>query len=659
MAKTIQIKFRALQCISLLAIAMCPLQLPAADLRPLTLNDRGQFDSIGGISINNNGSAISYVLNDRIYVWQEADNSHRAITPESFKASQPRWSQNADAIYFVSDQNDASQLWRVEIDDVDSPQQLSTFKHGVHSTHLSADDKYVLLSFSDNEITEKDSDESPKPYVVTRRQFKVDEGQGYVVAGDESHLYIFHTETDVVLPLTDGPFDENYPAWSPDGRSVAFVSNRDDDRDINYSADIWLVDTADRKPASPKRLTDNDRTKHSPAWSPDGETIAYISARDGVYGLQHIAVVPASGGEPRLLTESLDRWIHSFAFSGDSRWIYFNYDEDGSTRLARVSLDDSRIEKLLDNDVVVHSFDVADNGALALLLQEADSTTNLYHWADGNLEQLTDTSRALLDSLQIAAKQSVHYGSTDGTTIQAFITTPPDYDAEKRYPAILLIHGGPVMQFAWGYDFRSQYLATRGYVVIEPNPRGSTGQGQDFIHAVYATWGVTEYPDVMNAVDYAIEHGFAEPNNLFVTGYSYGGYMTNVLISETDRFAAAASGAGHSLIEANLGHDIYQQWYTWELGVPWENREGYERMSPLLRAGNVTTPTIFLGGSHDWNVPILNSELFYQALRMKGVDSQLIVYPDAHHGGWPDAFENDYWQRVLEWFETYKNEPDE
>ena len=173
------------------------------------------------------------------------------------------------------------------------------------------------------------------------------------------------------------------------------------------------------------------------------------------------------------------------------------------------------------------------------------------------------------------------------------------------------------------------------------------------MRAIYQTWGITDYDDLIAAVDYAIAQGYADPERLAVTGYSYGGYMTNTVITRTDRFKAAASGAGHSYIAANYGHDIYQKWYNWELGPPWENREKYDRLSPLLQAGRVTTPTIFLGGREDWNVPLLNAELFYQSLRKRGVPTELVVYPGAHHGGWPKEFERDYLERVLAWFDKY------
>ena len=247
----------------------------------------------------------------------------------------------------------------------------------------------------------------------------------------------------------------------------------------------------------------------------------------------------------------------------------------------------------------------------------------------------------------------IEFKSPDGTLIEAFVTKPPGFEPVRRYPTILDIHGGPVSRFAYGYDFGAQYLAANGYVVVQPNPRGSTGRDQAFVRAIYRTWGLSDYDDLIAAVDHVIGQGYADPDRLAVTGYSYGGYMTNTVITRTDRFKAAASGAGHSFIAANYGHDIYQKWYSWELGPPWENREAYDRLSPLLHAGKVTTPTIFLGGRDDWNVPVLNAELFYQSLRSRGIDTQLVVYPGMHHTGWTEEFDKDYLRRVREWFDKH------
>jgi dipeptidyl aminopeptidase/acylaminoacyl peptidase len=308
---------------------------------------------------------------------------------------------------------------------------------------------------------------------------------------------------------------------------------------------------------------------------------------------------------------------------------------------------------VLEGDLAVNGFDVDASGNAVVRLNRENDAADLYRLRGDDLERLTNANRDFFAERRLGSKERISFTSTDDTLVEAFVTKPPGFEPGRRYPAILDIHGGPVGQFSWGYDFGAQYLAAKGYVVVQPNPRGSTGRGQDFIRAIQDTWGITDYPDVVGAVDRAIELGYADPDALAVTGYSYGGYMTNVVITRTDRFEAAASGAGHSYIAANYGHDIYQRWYNWELGVPWDNREKYDRLSPLLQAGEVTTPTLFLGGREDWNVPILNAELFYQALRVQGVDSQLVVYPDSHHGGWEERFGKDYLERVVGWFDRY------
>jgi dipeptidyl aminopeptidase/acylaminoacyl peptidase len=268
-------------------------------------------------------------------------------------------------------------------------------------------------------------------------------------------------------------------------------------------------------------------------------------------------------------------------------------------------------------------------------------------------KRLTASNTTFFQRVALGSKSKVEFPSADGTPIEAFITTPPDFTEGRRYPTVLGIHGGPVGQFAWGYDFPTQFLAANGYVIVEPNPRGSTGRGQAFIRGIYQNWGVTDYDDVIAAVDHAVNLGYADPDRLAVFGYSYGGYMTNVVITRTGRFRAAASGAGHSLIIANYGHDIYQKWYNWELGVPWENRDLYDRMSPLLQVGRVQTPTIFLGGREDWNVPVLNAELFYQSLKQRGIPAQLVVYPDTHHSNWDEEYERDFNTRIVGWFDKY------
>lgn len=638
--------------LTLLIIATPALgQDDSTEERMLTLEDYGSIRAPGAPRISPDGRQIAYTLDQQIFVVSRSDADPRSVTSDASASSSPRWSADGNSLYFLSDRSESSQVWTLPVNDYGEAEQLTELEHGISSLVLSPDESRLLLAFSDDDFL--DEDEQPQPFIVTRRQFKRDAGEGYITAGQSDHLYVYDIENESLTQVTSGQYEEDDAAWSPDGNSVVFISNRDDP-DVNYTTDLWTVAAGNTdKGQSLTRLTNNSATKHSPSYSPDGESIAYITAVDGVYGLQHIALIPSSGGEPKILTAALDRWVSSFRFSHDGEWIYFNYDHSGATNLARVRLRDSRIETLIEGDRVVSSFDIGESGDVAVRVNNRNDNADIYRLNGKRLTRLTGLNRDFLEEINVGSKFRISFQSSDETVVEAFITTPPGYESGSAYPAILKIHGGPVDQFAWGFDFGTQYLASNGYVVIEPNPRGSTGRGQDFINAIYLTWGVTDYDDVIAAVDFAVAQGIADPDRLAVTGYSYGGYMTNVVITQTRQFKAAASGAGHSLIEANIGHDIYQQWYMWEAGVPWENHDKYDLLSPLLRAGNVETPTIFLGGRIDWNVPILNAELFYQALQVQGIDSQLVVYPGMHHGDWSEAFEKDYLKRLVEWFDLY------
>lgn len=626
---------------------------PVDTQRLVALSDMDAIQYLDAPRVSPDGKHIAYAMNGRIYVVARDNGQARPVTTSENSASTPRWSANGEWLYFLSDRSGLDQVWKLPAQEMGEALQVTDFHVSINDINFSPDENLLLLSYSGEDLAVADDEQEPQPIVITRRQFKRDAGNGYITAAQLLHLYAYDVNANEYWRLSSADFDEYDAAWSPDGRRVVFVSNRDAEQGVDYSSDLWQIELkADGTLGTTTRLTRNRHTKQSPAYSPDGSQVAYITAVDGVYGQQQLAVVPADGGNPRILTTNLDRWVTAFQYSGDGKWLYFNYDDSGASKFARIRVSDGRLERLVDADVAVWSFHVRGK-QVALNMNKADDLPELYALDGRKLRQLTRHNATLLDGLKTGSKSAVSFKSSDGTVVEGFITTPPGYAAGTRYPAILKIHGGPVGQFNTGFDFATQYLAAQGYVVIEPNPRGSSGRGQQFIRAIYKTWGITDYPDVIAAVDYAIDEGIADPERLAVTGYSYGGYMTNVVITQTDRFKAAASGAGHSLIAANFGHDMYQQWYSWELGPPWEDRAAYDRLSPLLRVANVSTPTLFMGGAVDWNVPLLNAELFYQSLRVRGIDSQLVVYPGAHHGGWPLAFEKDYLERMVDWFDRY------
>ncbi len=534
-------------------------------------------------------------------------------------------------------------MWKLPLATFGEAQQVTTLEQGVDTIRFSPDESRLLLAFTDSALAGARGsgrrNPSPKPFVITRLEFKEDAGDGYLTGDRAEHLHALDMATGKLTQLTSGAYSESDAAWSADGRQVVFVSNREQESDATYRTDLWLVDAGNAdKGATLLRLTNDERTKSDPAFSPDGRSIAFLVAEDGVYGAPQVAVMPATGGEARVLTAPLDRWVNEFRYSADGQWIYFTYENLGGNQLARVRAEGRPAGNRRRGRSARSAISTSRrDGQVAAQVSSGNLGPEIVAFAGGRERPLTSVNQAFHARVALGAKETVSFKSPDGTEVQAFVTKPPGFVPGRRYPTILHIHGGPVGQFGWGFDFKPQYFAANGYVVIEPNPRGSTGRGQDFVRAIYQTWGITDYDDLIAAVDYAIAQGYADPERLAVTGYSYGGYMTNTVITRTDRFKAAASGAGHSYIVANYGHDIYQKWYNWELGPPWENREKYDRLSPLLQAGRVTTPTIFLGGREDWNVPMLNAELFYQSLRKKGVPTELVVYPGAHHGGWSNG----------------------
>jgi dipeptidyl aminopeptidase/acylaminoacyl peptidase len=641
--------------------------------RNLTIDDYFRIHGVSDPQISPDGKWVAFTVStmdleeekSESRIWMVPVEGGEAIpmTAKGSSASRPRWSPDGKYLSFLAAKDgNKAQVWTLFRKGGDSV-QLTEFAQGVRSYDWSPDGSKLLLTLKDprpgelEDDSSKDKEKTPKPWVIDRLQFK----QDYIGYLDRrrTHLYVFDVESKAMTQITSGDFDDSDPVWSPDGKSVAFVSNRTDEPDHNYNTDIWVV--AADNPDQGKTLlqvTKNPGADSSPTWNPDGKSIAYISITDTdalVYATPHLAVVSFQGGEADVLTEKLDRHMSNPRFSVDGESIYFVLEDSGERQLARIPAVGGTVERLITGSQIINGFEIGKDGTIAALITGPHLPSEVFIYSRGELEQLSHVNKKLLSEVRLGVVEEVRFKSKDGTEIEAFVVKPPAFDPSFRYPALLRIHGGPIAQYDYGFNFQAQLFAADGYVVVLPNPRGSSGYGQDFSLGIWKSWGEKDYEDVLASVDYVIEQGYADPDRLGVGGWSYGGLLTNHVIVKTGRFEAAITGAGSTLYVANYGHDHYQRWWEYELGVPWkkENRVIWEKLSPFNYVENVTTPTLIVGGEKDWNVPIINSEQLYQALKRLGRTTQLVVYPGEFHGIDTPSYIKDLYERYLDWYGKY------
>ena len=637
--------------------------------KALTIEDILKLKTISEVQISPDGKWVAYTVSEldmkkdkslkRIYSIPMSGGEPIAITGKDYSASQPRWSPDNKYLSFLAKkkEDEKIQVWTSNRMGGDA-EVLTKIPQGVSSHEWAPVGNKLLLVITDpkpEELTkDKEDDKKVKPYVIDRRQFK----QDYIGYLDRyrNHIYTLVPGDSIPKQLTWGDFDDSDPVWSPDGKHIAFVSNRTKDPDGNSNTDIWVVDA--NHPDKDKKLTQvtiNPNSDDSPAWSPDGKYIAYRTVTDGTilwYATQHLGIASVLGGKKEVLSKALDRNISKPKFSKDGKSIYFLLEESGTSILASINTFGQNLERVITGDISISNYDFY-KGNFTVLMGKTNRSDNLYTFQKNQLKELTHINDDVLEGIKKPTIEKINYKSADDTPVEGFVVKPLDFDPAKKYPTILWIHGGPTSQYEFSFHSTAQLYAANGYVVLLINPRGSTGYGQAFCQAIFADWGNLDYQDVMAGVDYAIAKGYADAEKLAVGGWSYGGILTNYTITKTNRFKAALSGASEALYRANYGHDHYQLTWEQELGLPWENAEAWERISPFNDVAKITTPTLWMGGSDDWNVPILNSEQMYLGMKRLGRETQLVVYPKEHHGIRRPSFKKDRMERYLDWLKKY------
>ncbi|MGH7470057.1 MAG: alpha/beta hydrolase family protein [Longimicrobiales bacterium] len=352
--------------------------------------------------------------------------------------------------------------------------------------------------------------------------------------------------------------------------------------------------------------------------------------------------------------KSLDRDVSGARFSADGSSIYFLITDDMQRHLVRATLADEKIEKLAVAPRVLSSFSLAPNGRIATSVTSAKEPFEIYAFESNNYRKLTAHNDSLVNALNLADIEGISYKTKDGAEVHATLFKPVGYENGKWYPTLFRIHGGPNSQNGFEFDFERQLFAANGYAVVFPNYRGSNGRGQAWKSAIYADWGTKETIDVLAGADHVVKTGIADPQRLGIGGWNYGCITTDYTIATDTRLKAATCGAGSALQLSMYGSDQYIVQYEQEIGLPWKNPDAWMTISwPFFKADRIKTPTLYLGGQNDFNVPIIGGEQMYQALKSLGVPTQLTIYPNERHCIRRPTFQKDRYQRYLDWYAKY------
>ena len=634
--------------------------------RALIPEDWFRFQDVSDLKIAPDGTAVAYLVTSYD---KASDESRGALWTVSWSGrdnvqvargesvSEPRFSPDGRYLSFLSARpaGSATQLWVLDRGGSSEARQVSHVSGEITAYEWSPDGRRVVLVMHAAE-----DPKAPKPLVIDAFRFKEDE-KGYLTTGSRTHLYLLDVGSGACDALTADPERaDSKPAFSPDGRQIAYVSNAVSAREAGVDEIRLMTATAG---SQPRPLLSTWSPNHQRlAWSPDGTLLAFLQGEElryNAYIMDRLAVAAVKSGKVRTLTQGLDRAVVSPAFGPDGRTLLFAVEDDGTQYPAQVSLASGAIKRL-GGPLVVNEL-VTARGHTAVLVSNDRQPVEVYALEGAGLRALSAHNQALFAELALGSVQDLAFRSRDGTEIHGQIVKPPDFVPGRRYPTIVWIHGGPNGQDdhslgleGYGPPLERQLFATHGYVVLAINYRGSTGRGAAFARSILGDWGHKEVEDLLAGVDYVIETGIADPERLGIGGWSYGGILTDYVIASDTRFKAAISGAGSGDQLATYGADEYAVQYNAELGPPWHAPDLWLKVSyPFFHADRIHTPTLFMGGDKDFNVPIAGGEQMYQSLRTLGVPAQLVVYPGEYHVLTRPSFLVDRFRRYQAWMDQY------
>lgn len=669
---------RAIFCMLAAAVA---LGLNAAEA--FSINDLLILKRIADPEVSPDGKWVVYTVREpdleknkfASHIWMIAATGGipRQITNHEKGESRARWAPDGKSIAFLSSRSGSQQIWILPLDGGEA-RQLTTLSTEADNHKWTPDGKSIVFTsdvwpdLTDDAAQKKRADEQESSGVKAQIiNSLLHRHWTEWRRGKRTHVFITPVSTNAPRDLTPGDFeappypaDPNYFDVSPDGKWLAFTRGPERNKEA-WSTDgaLMLVSTSG---GEAQNLTlENKGWDGSPTFSPDGKFIAYRSqAREGYEADKfRLALYDLASKKTTHLTETLDQSVDEIIWSGDSKTIYFTAESEGAIALYSVMASGSAPMLVHSSSHVASISGPAGNFLFAakdsLLMAPEVHRFDLSSPDDGWSRVTTETA-AVLKSRAKPIVESFRYPGARGASVQSWLLKPPGFDASKKYPCLLLIHGGP--QSAWNdaFSFRWNLMtyAAHGYVVVAPNPHGSTGFGQAFTEQISGDWGGAVFEDIMKAADWAEAQPYIDRTRIGAAGASFGGYMVNWILGHTDRFKVLVSHAGVYNLDSEYGVTEELWFPEWEFkGMPWKNRELYDKFSPHLHAAKFKTPTLVTHGELDYRVPIDQGLQLFTALKRQGIDSRLLYYPDEGH--WILKLKNSklYYETVLDWLDKY------
>ncbi|MEO8029071.1 MAG: S9 family peptidase [Bryobacteraceae bacterium] len=633
--------------------------------RPLTAEDTLSGKLIGEVQLSPDGSRIAFTLstNDtkngkastQVLTMPSAGGDPKAMKGVPDGASSLRWSPDGKKLAYIARDGGGQAIF---VTDAASGKQTkvcaydhsnSFLAHSGNSLTWSPDSKQIAFAG-----TMEPKPAPPDPMVVTRILYKTRTSYS---DNRRTHIYVVPASGGTPKAVTSGNYDEHSIDWG--GREIVFLSNRDRDPDANLNYDIFAVTPSS---GGVRQLTHTPGVEMDPQVSPDGKWIAYTATKrrlttiDSMAEDTHIWVVSSDGGEGREIGAALDRRETNPEWSADSKSLFFTGSDHGKSVIYRVLTQNGDTKAVVDRNGQASNLNVAKDGSIVFTMSDPSMPGELFRaTASGEPQQLTSLNTETISAFELSKPERFSYPSFDSTRVEGFFYPALGVAAGAKKPMILMVHGGPHGANGLAFNPAAQFYAARGYAVLALNPRGSSGYGQKFSDGSINNWGGGDYKDLMAGVDYVLKtHPEIDAQRLGVTGGSYGGFMTNWIVTQTNRFKAAVAVASVSDLVSFYATSLYQDLVHQEFnGYPWENYELLWKWSPMAHIKSVTTPLMLLHGEMDNDVHITQAEEMYTALRQRGVEAELVRYPREGHGFREPRHRVDALTRTVEWMDRH------